>query len=146
MSEPKETMTDIETVSADSCEAIAPRSEVEDRNAKLMLWLGAERDHWFRRAAELEAWQSRAMATIRRLFDPEMFARLYPDLPPVGDIAVAIDAALNERDRLRATVATITAMVDHGLHSEDPDDHDCAVSPCMAVVLRRALGIEEGDR
>lgn len=46
---------------------------------------------------------------------------------------------------LRALRGRVTAMVDHGLHSEDPDEHDCAASPCWAVRLRQVLGIEETD-
>ena len=45
----------------------------------------------------------------------------------------------------RASLARVTAMVDHGLHSEDPDEHDCDARPCWAVALRKAIGIEETD-
>jgi hypothetical protein len=60
--------------------------------------------------------------------------------PPPADTAHRIARELiAARDKL----ARVTAMVDHGLHSEDPDEHDCANRPCWAVMLRSALGIEE---
>jgi hypothetical protein len=50
-----------------------------------------------------------------------------------------------ERDKAAEKVARVTAMVDHGYHSEDPDEHDCATHPCWAVILRRALEIGGDD-
>lgn len=73
---------------------------------------------------------------------PDLVADL---LARTADLLTRIDELATERAELEAKVARITAMVDHGLHSEDPDEHDCAVSPCWAVGLRAALGIEERD-
>lgn len=60
------------------------------------------------RVAELEGWQELQVARARRAVDdPDRLRRIYDPQQP--DLAVTIDAALDERDALRARIAELEA-------------------------------------
>lgn len=74
------------------------------------------------------------------LTDERLRQLAYDDMVCISDSGRAMAVELIAA---RAAIARVAAMVDHGLHSEDPDEHDCDTHPCWAVALRKAIGIEE---
>lgn len=128
-------------------------SPTTDRAFDLALWAGQNLAEIL---AELEAQRERVNElAAKRNPDDEVLVEdswFHPDdLPKVlgnhmrslteerrrtKDMYIELEAA-------RAAIARVAAMVDHGLHSEDPDEHDCDTHPCWAVALRKAIGIEE---
>lgn len=59
-------MTEIVAPTGDPVAPEIPRSDAEQQQTNLLMWLGAERDHWFTRAAALEAQLNR----VREVHQP----------------------------------------------------------------------------
>lgn len=78
----------------------AQLSEISDKGAAITVLRERVRDK-AARIAELEDWQGDTLARISRLMTVDRTIRFRRDIPQDGDLAKALDAVLDERDRLR---------------------------------------------